>query len=73
MREIVLNTNLKIIIVQLDSARSGRILTRHVPPRSIVRVSENRAERGSIDTETGEIRDQVISVEASAKVLIQES
>lgn len=73
MREIVLNTNLEIIVVQLDRARSARVVTRHVLPRSVVRVPENRAQRGSIETQTwGKIRNQVISMKAGAEVLIRE-
>lgn len=66
------NTNLEIIILQLDRAGPTRVLTRHVPPRSVVPIPEDRAYGCPIDAETGEIWDQIVSVEADAEVLVQE-
>lgn len=58
-----------MIIVQLDRAGPARVLTRHVPPWSIVPIPE--AYGRPIEAKSGEARDEIISMEADAKVLVQ--
>lgn len=66
------STNLEVVLaVDLNRARSARVLARHVPPRTVVPVAEDGARR-SVEVEIGEAGYQIVSIEASGEMLIHQ-
>lgn len=66
-------TNLEVVFaVDLNRAGSARVLTRHVPPRTVVSVSDDGSQR-PVEAEIGETRDEFVPIESAAEMLVHQS